>query len=76
MELVEIRDGVLVMVKIMRFSRIMHRFARYWVFVESGGGGFWFSGDFFVTFQGLILKIVAYEKDDGVLVGVRVGGVW
>lgn len=31
---------------------------------------------FSVTFQGLILKIVAYEKDGDVLVGVRVGGVW
>ena len=35
--------------------------------------GFWFSGDFFVTFQGLILKVVAYEKDDGVFRGVDAG---
>lgn len=31
----------------------------------------WLSEDFFVTFQGLILKVVTYEKDDGV--GYNVG---
>ena len=33
----------------------------------------WLSEDFFVTFQGLILKVVAYEKDDGVFRGVDAG---